>query len=301
MKIIKPTVSIGIPAFNEEANISYLIKDLLIQKYDGFTLDAIIISSDGSTDATVSKVKKIKSKKLIVLDNKDRKGRILRQTQIMQKVNSDILVLLDADIQIKDSKFLEKIINPMVKSNADLTSVSVEELPVKTLLGRILDASMKYKKYIFENYNRGNNLYTCHGRARAFSKKLYKKINFKNIVAEDAYSYMYAVSNGFKYQFVRSTQVFYKLPESFDDHEKQSIRFFQSMSQLENEFGHQKFTNENYLNTKLLLKALIKYIFINPLVLAYFLIALFLKLKSTIRKNTITTWTVSTSSKVLRS
>ena len=49
----KPTIEIGIPALNEEANIGYLIESLLKQDKSGYELKRILVSSDGSTDRTV--------------------------------------------------------------------------------------------------------------------------------------------------------------------------------------------------------------------------------------------------------
>ena len=167
----KSTVSIGIPAFNEEANIGFLLKDLLKQNQKNFVFHQIIISSDGSTDKTIETAKKASAsfiqkegQEVILIDNKERKGRAVRQNQIMERSASDILVLLDADILIKDKNFIEKIIKPVLNKKADLTSVSVQELPPENFLERILKISMEFKKFIFENYKNGNNLYTCHGR-----------------------------------------------------------------------------------------------------------------------------------------
>ena len=48
----KLTVTIGIPAYNEEKNIGRLLKSLSNQKGDDFTLNEIVVLSDGSTDMT---------------------------------------------------------------------------------------------------------------------------------------------------------------------------------------------------------------------------------------------------------
>lgn len=298
---LRPTLSIGIPAFNEEANIRFLLQDLLAQKRAGFILDKIVVYSDGSSDETVKEIKNVKNSKIILIESKKRSGRAVGQNKIMKDATSDILVLVDADVVIKDKNFLEKIIKPIAYKKADLTSVSVEELKPETFLGKVLEVSMKFKKYIFENYKNGNNLYTCHGRARAFSKKLYKSINFIESVGEDAYSYFYVVSNNFKYRFVKNTQVYYHLPEDFKDHEKQSIRFYKTLRLLEKDFGKALLQKENYITLGLLIKALIKYLFVNPLIAFYFLIATFLKIKSLFTKEISGAWSVSESSKKIRS
>lgn len=294
------SVSIGIPAFNEVANISYLIEDLLKQNITGFSLRYILVSSDGSSDKTVQVVRNIRSKKIVVFDNNKRKGRAFRQNQIMKYADSDVLVLLDADVQISDKNFLNKIVGPIVKGKADLTSVPIEELPAQNLMERMLDSSMKLKKNIYGKINSGRNIYTCHGRARAFSRRLYKKIIFKQSVGEDAYSFLYCLNKGFKYKFVKNTRVFYKLPDNFNDHKKQSIRFFKSQKIFNKEFG-EEFVKEQYqIPGSISLISLINCIFNDPLILGYLFLVSFIKVKSYYQKNIENTWSSSESSKRLR-
>lgn len=298
-KITKPSITVGIPAFNEQANINYLLKELLSQKTNNIDLKNIIVNSDGSTDNTAKEVRKVKNKKIILINNSQRKGRTFRQEQIMKKATSDVLVLIDADIQIKDKYFLEKISKPVIQRKADLTSAKVEELESENFLERILETSMKLKKYIFENINNGNNLYTCHGRARAFSKKLYKAIKFKNAVAEDAYSYLYCITKGMKYVYVGSTEVFYKLPTDFKDHQKQSIRFIKSQNDLSKNFGN-KVVKENYnIPLSQLFFSTLKFSLKNPIIMTiYISVFTYLKIKA-LFLNTKITWEISQSSKNL--
>jgi len=83
MKSKKLTVTIGIPAFNEEANIGFLLKDVLMQKTNSFKLTNILVSSDGSTDKTKFIVEAFKDKRIKLLANIERKGQSYRQNQIM--------------------------------------------------------------------------------------------------------------------------------------------------------------------------------------------------------------------------
>ena len=48
----KLTVSVGIPAYDEEANIKSLLEAILQQRQENFILKSIIVVSDGSTDRT---------------------------------------------------------------------------------------------------------------------------------------------------------------------------------------------------------------------------------------------------------
>lgn len=300
MKKYITSVTIGIPAFNEQENIGYLISELLSQKQTNFRLDQIIVSSDGSNDQTVQ-IASTFGEKICVLENKKRQGVAIRQNQIFRKSNSDILVLLNADIAIKDRRFIEKLVKPIRQKRADLTSSKITELPPANFIEGVINQSMKIKKSVFEQYRSSNNIYTCHGPVRAFSKPFYKKITFKNSVGEDAYSYLYCIYYSFKYVFVKNTEVFYKLPGSFADHQKQSLRFFQGQKLMALEFGSD-FVSQNYKTPiGLLLWATLKALLINPLqTFSYLVIVLFLKFKSNFIKNSLNTWDVSKSSKVLR-
>lgn len=297
----KITLTIGIPAYNEEANIKYLIEDLLKQDLSGYALEKIIVNSDGSTDNTVKIVKSLRKKKVRIIDNKNREGLSKIQNQIFKETDSDVLVMLNADIMIVDRKFIKKLIRPIIENKAELACSRMEELKTGSFIGEVLNTSMKFKTAVFEQYKNGNNLYTCHGTARTFSKKLYKKIEFKDSVGEDAYSYLFALFNGFRYWYVTSTKGYYRLPTNFKDHERQSIRFIQSKKRFVREFGD-KFVFDAYkLPVVLLTATSLKFIARYPIHMIFY-VALYygLKLKSLSVPVINDKWEISASSKVLR-
>lgn len=297
----KPTLTIGIPAYNEEANIGYLLNDLLKQKQSSFILEGIIISSDGSDDKTVIMVQNIGSDKIKVLDNSERKGQAFRQNQIIGLTNSDILVLLNADILIKDPNFIEKLVAPIIRERADLTSSCLSSLQGNSLFEKILSVSRGIKEYVYERHQNGNNLYTCYGAARAFSRKLYKQVNFQHSVGEDAYSYLKCISLRCKFVYVKSAQAFIKSPDNFLDHQKQSIRFLQSQKVLIEYFG-KNFVRVNYfLPLSLLYKSLGYHLIHYPLhTILYLIIFSTIKFKALFSSITSETWSISISSKTLR-
>lgn len=235
--MMKKTITIGIPAYNESANIVKLITSLLAQKDSNFSVEKIIVSSDGSTDLTVKKVKAIKNKKVVTIQNKDRKGIARGLNQIVQNCKSDILVTLDADIDIKDSLFLEKLIKPILNNNADLTSSAIAENFPKTFYGKILLVSMALKDVLFSVFKNGNNIYTCHGLARGYSKRFYKKIEFPVSIGNDMYSYLKCVTQNYKYVYAQNALAWYKLPQNHADHKKQSTRYFGTLREQEKFFA----------------------------------------------------------------
>lgn len=296
----KLTVTIGIPAYNEESNIGYLISELLKQKNLSYHLEKILVISDGSTDKTADIVREFKDNRITIIDNKIRQGLAQTQNEILQKSESDVLVLLNADIMILDEMFLRKIVKPIADNESDLVCIELRELEQYTITGDILNVSMKFKNSIFEKYKNGNNIYTCHA-IRAFSKKLYKEFMFKGSIGEDAYSYLYATFNNFKYEFIKDTKAYYRLPSNYKDHEKQSIRFIQSKKKFVKDFG-EDFVHENYyLPKSLLILTGIKFSMKYPIHMTiYVLIYLGILIKSLFVSKINDRWDISTSSKVLR-
>lgn len=234
----KLTITIGIPAYNEEANIESLLKDLLVQKTPDFEVRKIIVASDGSADDTVTIARQINDKRLLIIDNETREGQGARQNQIIELTKSDILVLLNADIRIPDNEFLDKLVKPILNQGADLTSSRLVPTKPRNFFEKVLCVSEEYKNSVFELENGGNNLYTCHGAARAFTRKLYKQLNFSRSIAEDAYTYFYSISNGFRYVYAFNAHAYYTLPNTLNDHMKRSLRYFNSSLLLKKEFDN---------------------------------------------------------------
>ena len=123
----KLTLTIGIPAFNEEANIKGLILSIFEQEASTYSLEKLIVVVDACTDNTIDEILKIKNSKIKLFINKQRKGKAYGLNVIARETSTDILVHLDADILLKNKKTIENIIEPIVARGADLTSARVKE------------------------------------------------------------------------------------------------------------------------------------------------------------------------------
>lgn len=254
------SITIGIPAFNEQENIKKLLKQVLRQKVHGGNVNCVVVASDGSSDNTTKLVKGFKDKRVNIIESKKRRGKAYRQNQIIEKTKSDILVLLDADTSIKDPLFIEKLVAPIQKGLVDFTSSQLKELPVRSFFEKVLDVSMQLKNVLFASYKNGNNIYNCHGLARAFNKKSFKLLNFIESDGEDMYSYLACVKKGMKFLYVPEAVIEYRLPSNLKDHMKQSTRFFVSGKMYEkyfnSGFGKREFTIPEPVYFKAFLKAL---------------------------------------------
>ena len=114
----KISLSIGIPAHNEEANIGRLLQNLLTQPLeDPVLLEEIIVVTSGCTDGTEEIVEEIagKDKRVKHITEEERRGKssalniILRNAQ-----DKDILVMLSAD-NLPEKGSLNNIIKPLIE------------------------------------------------------------------------------------------------------------------------------------------------------------------------------------------
>ncbi len=296
----KPTVTIAIPALNEEANIGHLLNDLSRQKTDNLILEKIIVNSDGSTDNTNEIVRNKNNKKVILIENKETIGTSARQNEMLKMCNSDILVLLDADIEITKSDFLEKLTKPIIKNEADLTSCPIFEKEPATLLEKSVFTSMRVKNQIFEAHRNGDNVYTCHGSSRALSKRFYAILEFKEGPGEDAYSYFFCLKNGFKYKFVKNTYINYRLSNNFSDYRKQNLRFIKSKEIMAKEFGKAYILKQYKIPILKALASISKYAIRHPVLSMLYLLIYGVSSLGYKFSETPKNWDLSKSSKLVR-
>lgn len=301
MKTKNNTVTIGLPIYNEGANIINLLKDLENQKITGSNISKIIISSDGSTDDTSKVLKGVRNKKIVFIENKDRKGIKRGLNQIIKRTKTDILVFLDGDIRIFDKKFVEKLINPIINGDADLTSCRISPQNSPNFFSKIIKISMEVKDILFDSYNRGDNVYTCHGPVRAHSKRLYKRLFFPMSVGNDMFSYFDCKVHGYSYKYIKSTVVYYKLVRTLPDHIKQGLRFGVAKKKQIKYFGTDIVNaafKEPFSEIKRRWKSIVKKIISNPILsFSYLILSIYLSILSTHKKRIPEAWEISASSK----
>lgn len=295
------SLTIGIPAFNEEKNIGRLIKSLLEQKQNGFVLKEIIVVSDQSTDKTEKIVKGFKKKNIKLISNKIRLGQALSQNKILDKFHGDILVLLNGDVLPTNNSTLLELIRPIIK-NPEVGLVSGDLIPLKgkTLIENILNYSVDMKREIYEKINNQDTLLLCRGPMRAFSKNFASEFRWEATSREDAFSYLSCKSKGFKFVYNAKASCYFRSPDNLTDHLKQSTRFLQ-VDKNQQIFFDKDLVKKSYEIPKgIALKIALRYSLSNPFYfLEFLLILIFAKYKSIFGQKQTAKWTVAISSKNL--
>ncbi len=264
MKNRKLTVTIGIPAFNEENNIGNLIGSILSGDQAGYKLEKIIVVSDGGSDNTVNIVKSILDKRVFVIEGNRRIGKPGRINQIFDKAQSDIVVILDADIKINSKLFIWNLIKPMVLDNiVQLTSGKSIPLQPITIAEKIAYSGI-------ELWNEARNstpkasLYHCEGTNRAFRRELYKKIIFPMASADDVYPFLYCMENNFKFSVPEDAKVYYRLPTTISDYIKQITRALRSENIQAQNFNKDVVKKYYTITFKIKIKTLLKRLLKDP-------------------------------------
>lgn len=263
MNTYKQTVTIGLPVYNEEKNILKILHALLNQKLSNFSLDRIVIASDGSTDDTHKLVKSLRSKKIMLLTDGKRKGKPARINEIFEMATSDIVVILDADITIHSKFLIETLVTPFLNPTVALTSGKSMFLPSINPIQKIITTGIVIWNDI-KQHAKNAEMYLCEGQIRAFSKSIYKTLRFPNASADDVYPYLYCKQKGYNFVFVPEAKIYYKLPSTLKDYILQHTRFLQSQS-IQEDYFDKTFVKQYYTIGMIdKIKALGKYIVIRP-------------------------------------
>ena len=297
--MINPTLSIGVAAFNEEANIAHLLKTILDQKIESVLLMEIIVVSDASSDKTDEIVGSFADPRIHLVRQEKRMGQNMAQNKIAKTAKGDVLIILDADILLPHVSSVEEIIAPIISKKADMVSVSLQPLAAGTYVESVISWSQEVKLNIFKKCKQGNNVYLCFGPARAFSRACYTAFEYPDNCPNDAYSYFAILELGFRFLYHDATFVWFRNPMHTKDHIKQSVRFAVGKNALKNIFGAKRIEKEYALPMQLVIRESLQQIFSHPIkAFGYGAITCLSKIKSS-RRSFNAGWDMATSSKKL--
>ena len=215
-----PTVSIIIPAHNEEDIIEETIEHVKRMNYP--LRKEIIVVDDGSTDRTFEVVSKLEGVKVL---RKKQGGKASALNHGLRHVKGEIVVCIDSDSFPEKDALLKSI--PFFEENVAAVTTSVLVRDTKTLLERVQEieyAMVAWSRKLFEFIDA---VYVTPGPMSLYKGSILKKVggfDEKNLT-EDIEIAWRLIKNNYKIKMDMNTRVYTKVPNTFRKWWYQRIRW----------------------------------------------------------------------------
>jgi glycosyltransferase involved in cell wall biosynthesis len=256
----KKRITVGIPSFNEEFNISRLLHSIIeLNKLGSNDLDnqnnseyknddslssetlgkktfeiTEVIISDDSSDNTCRIVDEIASQnpslnvKLIHHDY--RRGVSAAWNEIFRNATGDVIVLYDADIIIE--KNTTALLVGSIRE--DIVLCASNSKPLVSKKSTITRASVFIADWLGAIRKYGLSQYTVMGRALSISSDVAKKITIpENVIALDLYLQCKVLEQGMEVHYNENAVIYFKPPDNMFDFSSQIIRAMNGHKQIE--------------------------------------------------------------------
>ncbi len=262
-KIVR--VSVGIPAFNEEANIENTLRSILTQE-GNFKLERILVISDGSTDKT-NKVVTEWSKKIrrihLIAENV-RTGKAARLNQLARLNKSEILICLDADTRLGHKYVFAELLRPLINSRVQVAAGNLLPAKAQNFFNRITNAMFLMWYEIRKNYKNGDNIHNLQGAIYAIRNKFARKVTLpEKTIGEQQYLYYKLSKHNGSFVFVKEAVTLISLPTTFSDFYLQGSRSLTEKYRLANHI-HAKILPLYYIPLTHKLKGIISAFLYDP-------------------------------------
>jgi len=225
-KRYEPTVSVIIPAYNEEETIKKTIDSLLEVDYPKSKIEILVVD-DGSMDRTADVVRSFKDKRVVLLQKKNEGNAAFAKNYGIGHSKGEVIITLDADSWVaKDA--IKKLLAHFDDDVAAVTSaVKVRERGDLNFLERL-----QRVEYLFTIFNRRlfamiNGVYVTPGPLSAFRKAVFDEIGVfdTSTIMEDQEIALRIQSANYRIESCMDAVVYTSVPHDFSSLMKQRIRW----------------------------------------------------------------------------
>ena len=261
------TVTIGIPAHNEEANIENLLTSITAQKSTSFVLERIIVACDGCTDKTAERANKFSrnDSRVEVIDDSRRVGKLKRLTEIYVINTSNIVIIFDADIVLAHENVVDEMVKSFDDPSVGLVSGNSQPVKAETFVGKVINA---WSHVWYESrmaYRNGNNVHNSRGCCLALRKDLAQKVIIpEEIISDSQYLYFFCLSYKLAFKLAKKAVVLYRKPSNLNDYLIQTTRSDDENKKIARQLGPRIY-QEYKIPTKYKFLAVIRCLINDPL------------------------------------
>lgn len=236
----KPTITIGISAYNEEQMIPKLLESIKNQKLNSATIARIVFVLDGCTDRSEENVRTYTRKipALTIISHHTRRGTAMRLTEIYRTVTTDFFVGFDADIILSAPTTIEELVKPF--KNPAVALVGGNDIPnePKHFFERLCFVYELYWKDVVKNLPSSSTPHNIPGRVYAARKDFITSIKIpKYMYANDHFLFFKAVAQKHSVAYAPRAKVYFQLPKNLHDYISQTTRFLHSGGDIITYFG----------------------------------------------------------------
>ena len=220
------SITVGIPAYNEEQNIFNLLQSL-----DGqHSLISEVIISDDSFDGTpglVSDFARRSSLKIKLFHHDVRRGAAAAWNEIFQQATGDIIVLYDADTIPHPSCTGQ--LAARISGNTALCASNSQPIQAAGIAGR---ASVFISNWLRSVRLAGLSQYTVMGRGLAIDSTVAKKIQVPEMIAIDLYLHCMVLEMGLDVIYNDDAVVYFRPAGKMRDMASQVVRAVNGHDQI---------------------------------------------------------------------
>ena len=211
--------SMGIMAYNEEANIGRLLEALISQKLKEVALTEIVVVASGCTDNTEAIVLEWakRDSRIRLISQEKRMGKASAINDYLPKAQEKILVLCSADL-LPEPEAIERLVAPFADSEVGMTSS--RPVPVN-------DASefMGYAAHMLWGLHHAINMKSFKAGEMIAIRKIFERIPYHTAVDEASMEPVIR-GQGYLAQYVPTAIVYNKGPETLVDFLRQRRRIY---------------------------------------------------------------------------
>ncbi len=221
---ILPSISIVVPAYNEES----VIEDRINNLAEVYPIDRmeIIVSNDGSTDNTEEIVKRALAKHSITgkVITHPRSGVNKAINRGINESSHEIIVITGSD-GLFDENTIPALLGVLLSAD-DIGAVSGDLIPVAKGESVFSNSEAAYRSIYGRICTWESNVhstYCFNGPVVAFKKEASSSLNTRR-GADDASMALSVIRNGYRCQYVPSARFYEYVPDRFQEQRRQKIR-----------------------------------------------------------------------------
>ena len=225
------TCSIGVMAYNEEANIGRLLERLQRQQLDTVSIGEIIVVASGCTDRTEDIVREAahSDPRICLISQPEREGKAAAMNLFLGHTKEAVLVLSSADLLPADDT-IEKLVAPFADPEVGLTAS--RPVPVNDP-----DEFMGFAAHLlWDLHHAMNEVGFKAGEMIAF-RRIFERIPPFTAVDEASVEPLIR-GQGYQVRYVADAIVYNKGPETVEDFLRQRRRIYAGHLELEERLGY---------------------------------------------------------------